>query len=82
MQTKIRKWGNSQGLTLSRAVLTDAGLAVGDEVDVRVSRGQIVVAPSRRIRGRYRLEELVAQMPDDWTPAEADWGGPAGREVW
>ena len=36
MITKIQKWGNSQGLRLSNAVLSDADINVGDAVKVAV----------------------------------------------
>ena len=34
MITKIKKWGNSQGLRLTKDILADAQLNVGDEVEV------------------------------------------------
>ena len=82
MHTKIQKWGNSQGLRLAKNVLEDARLAVGDEVDVAVRDGTIVIAPIREIRGRHRLEDLVAQIPEDYHPGEVDWGEPIGKEAW
>ena len=65
MVTKVQKWGNSQGVRFPLQVLREANIAVGDEVEVIVLEGRIVVAPSDRIRGRYRLEDLVARMPED-----------------
>ena len=83
MLTKVQKWGNSQGLRLAKGVLEDAGMNVGDEVDVAVKDGVIVVvAPARRIRGKHRLEDLVSRIPPDYEAGEEDWGDPAGREVW
>jgi antitoxin MazE len=82
MQTKIQKWGNSQGLRLAKNVLEDARLGVGDAVDVAVRDGIIVVAPIRKIRGRYRLEDLVAKIPKDYNTGEVDWGDPVGKEEW
>ena len=82
MHTKIQKWGNSQGLRLAKNVLEDAHLGVGDEVDVGVQDGIIVVAPTKRIRGRYRIEDLVAQIPADYHASEVDWGKPVGKETW
>ncbi len=82
MLTKIQKWGNSQGLRLAKNVLKDARLEVGDEVDVAVRDDIIVIAPIRKIRGRYRLEDLVAQIPEDYHAGEVDWGVPVGKEVW
>ena len=63
-------------------MLEDARLGVGDEVDVAVQDGIIVVAPIRKIRGRYRLEDLVAQIPKDYHASEVDWGEPVGKEAW
>ena len=82
MHTKIQQWGNSQGLRLAKNVLEDAHLGVGDEVDVVVRDGTIVVAPIRKIRGLYRLEDLVAQIPEDYHTIEVDWGEPVGKETW
>lgn len=82
MVTKVQKWGNSQGLRLTRQMLEDAGIAVGDEVDVSTAGGNIVISPVRRVRGRYDLNELVAQIPKDHKPEEVNWGAPVGREEW
>jgi antitoxin MazE len=82
MVTKIQKWGNSQGLRLARQVLEDAQISVGDEVDVTVHDGMIVIAPARRIRGKQSLQELVSRIPKGYKPGEIDWGRPVGREVW
>ncbi len=82
MLTRIQKWGNSQGVRFPRKILEEVKIAVGDEVDVIVLDGRIIVGPSERIRGKYRLEDLVAQMPEDYAPKEEDWGAPAGKEAW
>jgi antitoxin MazE len=80
--TKVQKWGNSQGVRVPLRLLEEAKIALGDEVDVLVEEGRLVISPSQRIRGRYRLEDLVARMPSDYEPVEEDWGQPVGREVW
>jgi antitoxin MazE len=82
MLTRVQKWGNSQGVRFPTKVLAEAGMAVGDEVDITVEAGRIVVEPSPRVRGKYRLEDLVARMPEGYEPQEEDWGEPVGREVW
>ncbi len=82
MVTKIQKWGNSQGLRLSKALLSDAQIAVGDEVNVAVRDGTLVVTPLRRVRGGHDLRELVKRIPRRYKPEELDWGPPVGREVW
>jgi antitoxin MazE len=82
MVTRVQKWGNSQGLRLSKELLADADIDVGDVVDVAVREGSIVVTPVRRVRGALDLEQLVAAIPRGYKPGEADWGPPVGREVW
>jgi len=82
MITKIQKWGNSQGLRLSKTLLSDADIDVGDAVDVAVHKGVLVVTPVRRVRGGHDLRELVRRIPKGDRRANLDWGPPAGREVW
>ena len=81
MVTKVQKWGNSQGLRLSRQLLSDADIEVGDAVDIVVHQGTLVVTPMRRVRGGHDLRELVRRIAG-YEPAELDWGSPVGREVW
>lgn len=78
MLAKIQKWGNSQGLRLTKNVLADAQLEVGDEVDIRVKDGILTVTPAKRIRGRHNLEELVARIPENYRSRDLDWGDPVG----
>jgi antitoxin MazE len=82
MLAKIQEWGNSQGLRIAKNLLTDVRLAVGDEVDISVREGIMIVAPAKRIHGRHSIKDLVAKIPEDYQPSEVDWGEPAGKEVW
>ena len=82
MITRVRKWGNSQGVRLSKELLSEAEIQVGDAVEVAVREGALVVTPVRRVRGAVDLEELVASIPKGDKPGELDWGPPVGDEVW
>ena len=82
MITKVQKWGNSQGVRLSKELLSGAEIDVGDAVDVAVRDGALVVTPVRRIRGGHDLEQLVSRIPKSYKSGELDWGPPVGREVW
>ena len=33
-------------------------------------------------RGRYDLETLLSQMPEEYQPEALYWGPPAGKEAW
>lgn len=74
----IQRWGNSQGLRLSKELLKAAELDVGDEVTVRADKGKIVIEKSRC----YDLAELIAQLPEDYQVEEETLGKPVGQEVW
>jgi antitoxin MazE len=80
--TKVQKWGNSQGLRLTKQILEDAGIGIGDEVDITARDGVIVIAPVRRVRGKRSLQELVSRIPKTYKSSEVEWGEPVGREVW
>lgn len=82
MLTRIQKWGNSQGLRFPKAIMEEAHLNVGDDVSLSIHEGKIIVEPVRRVHGKYQIEDLVAQMPEDYQIEEVDWGAPAGKEVW
>jgi len=80
MTTKLQKWGNSQGLRLSKQILDLADLSVGDEVEIAVGDNQLIVKKARR--HRYDLAELVSRIPKDYQVEEVDLGPPVGREEW
>lgn len=82
MVTKVQKWGNSQGLRFSKAILEEAHINVGDQVNISVKKGQIIVEPVTKVRGKYDLRELVSKMPPNYQVEEFDWGKPIGKEVW
>ena len=82
MVTKVQRWGNSQGLRLSRQILADAGVKVGNDVEVAVRDGKIIISPVAPTRGKISLQKLVARIPKNYKPKETDWGKPVGREVW
>ena len=82
MVTKVQRWGNSQGLRFSREILDEAKIAVGDEVQVSVRKGKIIVEPLNRTRGKHDIRKLVAKIPKNYRAEEVDWGLPVGKEVW
>ena len=82
MLTKVQRWGNSQGLPFTKAVLEEARIDVGDRVNATVREGRIVVEPVTTGRGRHDLKTLVSTMPEGYRVEEEDWGPPAVKETW
>lgn len=82
MLAKVQKWGNSQGIRIPKKILNNTHIQVGEEVNITVHVGKIIVEPSNRIRGRYDINALAGKMPKEYKPGEENWGFPAGKEVW
>jgi len=82
MVTKIKKWGNSQGLIVAKPLLEAAHLAIGAEVQVLVKRGQIIVRAVAKDKKKICIGDLVAKMPRNEHPKEEGFGPASGKEAW
>ena len=87
MKTTLQRWGNSQGVRIPKQIIERIGIAVGNEVKVSLSDDQstITIAPirdTRPVRGRHRIEDLIAaSQPDSFVGKEV-WRDAQGNEVW
>jgi len=77
VRTTIRRLGNSQGVTIPRNVLDEAGFAVDSAVDMVVDGSAIII---RKISGHPRdgwaqAAELIADDPVDQEWLDADLNG-------
>ena len=63
MLAKIQKWGNSQGLRITKALLSDAKINVGDDVNISVKDGALIVTPAQRVRKKYNLKDTKPKKP-------------------
>lgn len=82
MLTTVKKWGNSQGLRFPKTILADAQIDVGDNVNISVQNGKIIIEKVNRVRTSYNLKDLVAKIPENYRTEELGWGAPVGREEW
>lgn len=67
-------------------MLNTLGIEDGAEVELNINAKKdalIVkaVKPVRLVRGRHRIEDLVAAMPKNYKPQEMEWST-QGQEVW
>ena len=82
MLSKVQKWGNSQGIRIPKNLLENSLIKIGEEVEITVKDGKIIVEPTHKIRGKYDIKDLVCKMPKDYEVEEINWGVPSGQEVW
>jgi len=78
MLAKVQRWGNSQGLRLSKQLLVQANIAVGEDIEIVAKKGQIILKKTRK----FDLAEMVSRMPKDYQVQEESFGEPVGKEVW
>lgn len=79
MRTRISKWGNSLAIRIPKAFTADAGLEDGDQVEITMESGCIVITP---VGLDYRLGDLVEKITRENRHDETDWGRPVGNETW
>jgi antitoxin MazE len=80
MQAQVKKWGNSQGIRISKEILQEANISLDEVLDVEVSDGRItLVKPFRHRTLEERAAEFGGKLSLD---GEFDFGEPVGREIW
>ena len=83
VKTLIRKWGNSAGVIIPAAVLEQAGMRMGDKVDIETIEGGIMLRVAKPV---YTLNELLAQSPEgsfELDDEDREWlnASPVGKEI-
>ena len=81
MRTKIQKWGDSLAICIPKELAEEAGLEIGQSVEMRLVNGELRIKRARK-RKRYDLDELLASVPDDFDEGEWDIGPAVGNEIW
>ena len=80
MQTSVTKWGNGQGVRISKSVLSDTGIQLNEPLNLIVQNGRIILEKTYQ---KKSLEERAKEFGGKLGPYEEfSWGEPEGREVW
>lgn len=80
--SKVQKWGNSQGLRLTKQLLDQADIDVGDEVEIVVSEHEITLKKKSGPKPKYDIRELIARIPKGHKIKEESFGPAVGKEEW
>ena len=80
MYAQVKSWGNSQGIRISKDILQEADIKVDEVLEVKVSKGRIVLEKAFKHKTlEERAEEFGGRLNLD---GEYDWGEPVGNEEW
>lgn len=88
IQTNIRRWGNSQGIRLSKEILAQMNLQENDTVGINIYDGKMTVEKINKPKYLNLTERLEAfyKRPIDEIYIESvqkvDVGDPVGNEIW
>lgn len=87
-QTAIRRWGNSQGIRLSKEVMTKMGFEEDDKIKLSIDNGKMLIEKVNKpkyLNLRERLEDFYKKPIDEIyveSTQEVDVGNPIGKELW
>ncbi len=67
MRAAVRKMGNSSGIIIPKPILTQLGVAAGDDLDLSLDDGRIVLVPAKRHprAGWAAAAKRIAETGDD-----------------
>ena len=89
MRAPLRKMGNSSGIIIPKPILIQIGVETGDDLDLSLDDGRIVLAPPDGIRapaGARRQSASQKAVTRFWSgpslaiPTTGTWSGRAGDE--
>ncbi len=80
MKTRVQRWGNSLAVRIPKSFAEEVGLEHDSPVDLRLSRGKLVLEPSAP--AAPSLHELLRRVRKSNLHAEVDTGSAQGREAW
>jgi len=78
MLSQVSKWGNSQGIRISKKLLQSAHIGLDDEVEIKVKDNMIIIIPSAKKTLAWYLDGYDDEFD------RYDWGDssePKGREL-
>ena len=78
MLSQVSKWGNSQGIRISKKLLQSAHIGLNDEVEIKSKDNMLIIVPTARKNLEWYLDGYEDELD------RYDWGNsdiPKGREL-
>ena len=78
MLSQISKWGNSQGVRISKKLLQSARININDKVEIKAVDNKLIIIPTTKKTLDWYLEGYDNELD------RYDWGDcdePKGREL-
>ncbi|MDU2025411.1 MAG: cell division protein FtsW [Finegoldia magna] len=80
MRVKLSKWGNSQGLRISRSILDVLNWKDDDSLDLKIEDNKLII--ENQSSDEISIEDLFKDFKGQYVKEDIDWGERVGKEVW
>ena len=80
MRTKVRRWGNSLAVRISKTYADDIGIKENSRIEISLADGDLVLSPARTTT--FTLKRLLAAVTEENLHQEVETGPVVGNEVW
>lgn len=81
MTVAIQKWGNSQGIRISRELLAALKWRVDEQISLTVENNKLIIEPVSPPE-KISLKDVFDGYSGNYEPFEVNWGERVGNEVW
>lgn len=85
METKLQKWGNSEGIRIPSSILKSLDLKTNDKVNICEEDNKIIIYKSKpkHFTMAERIEEYNKLQKEEKGSIESfEWGKDEGAEKW
>ena len=79
METKIQKWGNSNGIRIPNSIIKSQNLKPDDILEIIEDEDKIIL---KKKTNPFILSERIAQYKGKNLSKEFEWDEPQGKEIW
>jgi antitoxin MazE len=80
MIVAIKKWGNGQGIRLSKDILSSIGInSIDEKINLEIIDNKIII---EKVSETITIKELFLNFNEVFIQEEIDWGGSIGEEIW
>jgi len=80
MESRIQKWGNSNGVRIPKVFLDALDLNSDDLVDIKREEDKIVITKLKK--KKISLKERIASYDGPLYTNEFEWDQATGKEIW
>lgn len=80
METRLQKWGNSEGIRIPKSILKSLGIKANDIVNIAQEEDRIVITIPKV--QKISLRERFVNYHGDNLAKDFEWDESVGREIW